>query len=114
MRCAIAIRSDPLRSERTPVLRLGGDLDIATVPQLELCLQVWTGGTGSAVLDLTDISFFDSSAVGVLVDWYSRLSAGGGTLTIEGASPHVEAVLSAMDLLHLFRPGDSLAVRRIH
>ena len=108
MRCAIAMRGD-----ETPVLRLSGDLDIATVPQLESCLHVWTGGRGSAVLDLSAISFFDSSAVGVLVDWYSRLGATGGTLTIEATSPHVEAVLTAMDLLHLFRPGESVAARRI-
>jgi anti-sigma B factor antagonist len=108
LRCAIAMRADEV-----PELRLSGDLDIATVPQLESCLQVWTGGRGSAALDLSGISFFDSSAVGVLVDWYSRLSASGGTLTIEATSPHVEAVLSAMDLLHLFRPGESPAGCRI-
>ena len=102
-----------MRDDGTPVLRLSGDLDIATVPRLESCLQVWTGGRGSAVLDMSAISFFDSSAVGVLVDWYSRLSAGGGRLTIEATSPHVEAVLAAMDLLALFRPGESVAGRRI-
>lgn len=94
-----------VRDADTPVLKLSGDLDIATVPQLESALETWGSGRSTVVLDLTEISFFDSSAVGVLVDWYSRLSRSGGGLYVEGASPHVRAVLEAMELWALFDPG---------
>lgn len=59
------------------VLRAQGELDIATVPAvLEASASLVAGATG-VVLDLSDVTFFDSSGVR-LVDRLSRDAARAG------------------------------------
>ncbi len=48
---------------------LSGEIDVATAPALRAVLRAYVASTsGDVVLDCTELSFLDCSAVGVLVD----------------------------------------------
>jgi anti-sigma B factor antagonist len=59
------------------VLRGAGDLDVAVVPALLPEVAALVAGAAGVVLDLTDVTFFDSSGVR-LVDRLSRTCAKDG------------------------------------
>jgi anti-sigma B factor antagonist len=61
----------PERNGGTTVLRATGDLDVATVPALLPEVPALVSAAGSVVLDLSAVTFFDSSGVR-LVDTLTR------------------------------------------
>ena len=61
----------PDRDGGTTVLRATGDLDVAVVPALLPEVPALVSAAGSVVLDLSDVTFFDSSGVR-LVDQLTR------------------------------------------
>jgi anti-sigma B factor antagonist len=81
-------------AQRTTV-RVGGDLDLATAPALRDCL---VGVVGDVVVDLTAVTFVDSSALAVLIGEHKRRVAAGEQLTITGSSPMALRVFEATGL----------------
>ncbi|MEU4689859.1 STAS domain-containing protein [Actinoplanes sp. NPDC023714] len=82
------------------VVEVGGQLDMETGPQLDDFLQQVVGDTGArVVLDLADVSFLDSSGLGLLVVWFKELRARGGRLSVAAVQDIVAQVLriSAVD-----------------
>jgi anti-sigma B factor antagonist len=65
------------------VVTLTGEVDLHTAPALERALEgvVGLGGT-SVALDLADVSFVDSTTLGVLLHYDERLRGLGGELVI--------------------------------
>jgi anti-sigma B factor antagonist len=65
------------------VVTLSGEADLHTASQLEQALQgvLALGGTAVAV-DLGDVSFIDSTALGVLIRHQPRFNSRGGELVI--------------------------------
>jgi anti-anti-sigma factor len=61
----------PDRDGGTTVLRASGELDVAAVPALLPEVAALVAAAGSVVLDLSDVTFFDSSGVR-LVDRITR------------------------------------------
>ena len=59
------------------VLRAGGELDVATAPGLLLGFSALVVGARGVVVDLRDVTFFDSSGVR-LVDQMARTCAEDG------------------------------------
>jgi len=65
------------------VVSLVGNIDIQTAPQLAGCLAELESQEGrDVVLDLTDVEFLDSSALGVVVTAHRTLRDTGRTLSI--------------------------------
>lgn len=65
------------------VLTARGELDIATVHRLrEPLLDAVGDGRGAVVVDLTDVRFFASIGIEVLLLAHERSHAGGGVLRI--------------------------------
>lgn len=82
------------------VVGIGGELDMDTGPQLhDFLQQVTDEGAQRVVLDCTDLTFMDSTGLGVLVVWFKALGDKGGRLCIASVRQPVEYVLrlSAVD-----------------
>jgi anti-sigma B factor antagonist len=97
--------SDNLPVEETSdgdlaILAMGGELDYEASPQLRARLvgAIKAGGR-RLVLDLSDVTFIDSTAIGVLAGTVARLDeAGGGSLAV--VSTH-EKVLQIFEITGL-------------
>jgi anti-anti-sigma factor len=61
------------------VVTAHGELDLATRDELRATLGKLTG---VVVVDLADVSFLDSSTIGVFVGAHNRLSGAGGALRL--------------------------------
>ncbi|QFZ18267.1 STAS domain-containing protein [Saccharothrix syringae] len=70
-------------AEGPTVVTARGELDIATVHRLrEPLLDAIGDGRGSVVVDLTDVRFFASIGIEVLLVAHERTRTGGGELRI--------------------------------
>ena len=87
---------------RSCVVRLTGDIDAAVVPDLRVTLHASLGGgCANVVLDLTDVVYADSSALGLLV-WLDRqLVPVGGRLVLAGANPDIRRILELSGLINV-------------
>jgi serine/threonine-protein kinase RsbW len=84
----------------TCVVRLSGDIDTAVVPELKQQLgSALAGGCDNIVLDLAEVTYADSSALGLLVWLDHMLAPGGGRLVLAGANPDVERILELSGLV---------------
>lgn len=92
------IRNEPMA--HACVVDLSGDLDVAVVPELRSNLEsALTAGCVNVVLDLADVVYADSSALGLLVWLDHRLSPVGGRLILTGAQPDVGRILELSGLI---------------
>lgn len=73
----------------TSVVSVGGDLDLASAPELKWTLvDLLRTGHSRIVLDLSLVTFMDSTAVGVLVG-FNRTLGDGARLAIACPRPDV-------------------------
>jgi anti-sigma B factor antagonist len=77
------------------VLRLAGEFDVYTAPQLrERVIELVDGGTRHILADLREVTFLDSTGLGALIGGLKRLRACDGSLTL---------VTDAERILRIFR-----------
>ncbi|MEU1362050.1 STAS domain-containing protein [Micromonospora zamorensis] len=85
-------------------LRLTGELDLSTTPELSAAIDRLTAaGETRVLLDLTDLTFCDSTGMAVFVRGDNRVAADGGWLRLTGASGRVERVLRVTGLADVLR-----------
>ncbi len=85
-------RHDELRAA---VLRIEGDIDIATIPRLRDALDALVeSGYPNLVLDLARVDYADSSALGMLVWLDRRLQDASGRVVLAGANRDVRRILA--------------------
>jgi anti-anti-sigma factor len=85
---------------RACVVRLSGDIDMSMVPELRTSLdEALSGGCNNVVLDLTEVVYADSSALGLLVWLDHKLRPIGGRLVLAGASSDVARILELSGLV---------------
>lgn len=82
------------------VVRVSGDIDTAVVPDLRSGLETaLEGGCANVVLDLSGVSYADSSALGLLV-WIDHvLQPRGGRLVLAAATRDVARILELSGLV---------------
>ena len=78
-------------------IRVKGELDMAATPALTEAIR-GAAGTPRIVLDLSGVTFLDSSAIGALVASGRELDEGGGRLAIGQRSDIVNRVLEITGL----------------
>jgi serine/threonine-protein kinase RsbW len=84
---------------RTCVVRLNGDIDIAVVPELRTDLEgSLDSGCVNLVLDLTNVTYADSSALGLFVWIDHRLRPLEGRLLLAGGTADVTRILELSGL----------------
>jgi anti-anti-sigma factor len=65
------------------VVALSGELDPATVPFLEACLDnEELQGTADVEIDMANLTYLDSAGLSVLVQRWRALNASGGSLVV--------------------------------
>ena len=78
----------------TAWVRLAGELDIATSPQLERTLSEAQGQGRLVVADLRQVAFADSSALHALLDANARAQREGSRLIVLRGPPHVDRIFA--------------------
>jgi len=82
-----------------PVLEVSGELDLAVAPWLRDQIDaLFVGGASSLILDLSEATFLDSTALGVLVGALNRCKELGGHLDLVVTEPQILRVLSITGL----------------
>ncbi len=77
-------------------LVLTGNVDSTSCPQMRRLLGAITV-SGSVFLDVSELDFIDARGLHTLMRWGERLAAGGGSLTICGATPWMSRAWEALD-----------------
>ena len=92
------------RTNGTAVVAVRGDVDLYTAPLL------WEAIDGAIanvphelVIDLSDVSFLDSSGLSVLVKAHKRLSPVDGTVVVRGAADQVYMALEMTKLTSVLK-----------
>jgi anti-sigma B factor antagonist len=89
------------------LITVSGELDYHTGPQLRACLDDAPCQSG-LVLDLSGITYCDSTGVSVLAHAYRRTEAAGTMLALAGPAPEVFRLLSLTGLDRFFRSYESV------
>lgn len=85
------------------VVVVGGEVDIFTAPQFKECLvELLDEGVNRLVVDLSDVTFIDSTALGVLIGGVRRVHGAGGSMSLVVTSRPVERVLGVTGLDRVF------------
>lgn len=85
-------------SEGAARVTVTGEMDIATVPQLDAALRLAEAGSASVVLDLRGLEFMDSSAAHLLLAADRRLSQAGGRLVVVRGTAEIGWYLALVGL----------------
>ncbi len=75
------------------VLDVSGEIDLATAPQFETRLGAVNTG-GSVVVDLTNVTFIDSTGLRVLISAHEKATEHGGRLAIVATEGPVTKLLA--------------------
>jgi anti-sigma B factor antagonist len=84
------------RRDDATVLRVIGEVDLATAPLLDEKLRATTAGT--VIVDLDQVAFMDSSGLRVLVE-HTRGRENGGQLLVTRGSPQVHRLFEVSGVL---------------
>jgi anti-sigma B factor antagonist len=98
------------------VVTVAGEVDMYTAPALEQALEgvVGLGGT-TVVLDLTEVSFIDSTLLSVLLRYRDRLNNLGGELAIVTDDRRIRRTfeITGLDRIFTIEPRLADAIRAV-
>ena len=100
------VLSRELRAEIDPVdpdssfrvVRVAGEIDIATVPSLRAALDLACDQARRIVVNMADVEFIDASGISALVLAAIRAREGSGELIVQKPSRFVRKVLDILSL----------------
>lgn len=93
---------DNIEDERA-VITVSGEVDVYTAPTLrEHILNALNDGVSTIVVDLSSVSFMDSTGLGVLVGGLKRLRQTGGSLHVVCDSEPVLKIFRVTGLMDVF------------
>lgn len=91
-----------------PVLFVTGEIDIYTAPLFkQSVVNLVSEGTQNVVIDLTGVTFMDSSGFGTLLGATRRLRPGGGGLHLAGPNSTIQRMLRLTRLDSIMQIHDS-------
>jgi anti-sigma B factor antagonist len=102
--------------DNVKVVALRGELDFDKAPDLGRVLdELRADGEREVVIDLSELTFIDSSGISVLVGAARSAAAEKGTLVVAGPTPPVRRVFDIVSLSQLvaIEPGLESALQRI-
>ena len=86
--------------------RLSGELDLAVADYLRNTLDKELDDNiaiKNIIINLSEVSYIDSSGLGVLLGRYRKISRGGGKIFIVGATAGVRKILEISGLLNIMK-----------
>ena len=96
---------------RVTVVRLSGELDIAHTKQLRRSLLEATEAQRLVILDVAELTFIDSAAIGVVVGAHRRMTEKGGEVLVINPSSGTRRVFKLLGLGWLLRdPAQALVL----
>lgn len=97
-----ALSQDQVDEERH-VVAVRGEIDLFTAPELKSALgEAIEAGRSKIVVDLSDTTFLDSTALGVLIGTVKRLRSRDGRLTIVNTDPNIAKTFEITGLDQIF------------
>jgi anti-sigma B factor antagonist len=85
---------DVQRVSSFPVLAVTGEIDIYTAPLFkQAVVNLVSEGNSDVIIDLSGVTFMDSSGFGTLLGATRRLRPGGGGLHLAGANSTIQRML---------------------
>ena len=90
-------------SDGAAVVKLAGEIDMSHSPGVHQALvEILENRPTRLVIDLTDVSYMDSSGVGILVDALRRVRVSSAKLALVAVAPRVLSVLQITKLDQFF------------
>jgi anti-anti-sigma factor len=90
---AIEIHTCLVADRATAVIRVGGEIDVATAPVLQEVILRHIQRHQNAIADLADVTFMDASGVGILIQAEATARSCGVQLTVARPTGLVARVL---------------------
>jgi stage II sporulation protein AA (anti-sigma F factor antagonist) len=87
----LSVRTDVV--DGTLVVAVAGEIDHQTGGSLRKALDPPEGAAPRVVIDLSDVTFMDSSGINILIAVQSGLAESGGWLRLAGAAPAVLRII---------------------
>lgn len=85
------------------VVAVSGEIDLFTAPELKAALaDAIEAGRTRVVVDLSETTFLDSTALGVLIGTVKRLRARDGRLTLVNTDPNIARTFDITGLDQIF------------
>jgi anti-anti-sigma factor len=97
------------RLDEHVVLHVGGELDLATCPQLADAIEPHLVSQQTLILSMANVQFMDSSCLHVLEHAQQMLAADGGSLILRSPSGATRRLLTAACADHLLDAIESSA-----
>ena len=86
------------------ILRMHGNLDINTAPQLTAVIdELVAQKTAKVTVNLEDLDLIDSSGVAAIVAIYKRVRAAGGQVSVTGARDQPLAIFKLLRMDRVFQ-----------
>jgi anti-sigma B factor antagonist len=97
-------------SEEVPVIRVAGEVDLTTAPELRAKLAELPAAGGTVVIDMSEVTFLDSTGLSVLVASWKRLCEAGekNSFRLVVNRPAIQRVLDVTGLTQIFEVFSSL------
>ncbi|MDO7786438.1 anti-sigma F factor antagonist [Desulforamulus aquiferis] len=85
------------------LVRLSGDLDLGVADKLRITLDehLNTKKIKYLIMNLSRVTFVDSSGLGVILGRYKKLTPFGGKVILVGAQPQVKRILELSGLMQI-------------
>lgn len=90
------------------VVTAGGDIDARTVQQFDHAVTEAAGVSARMVIDLSHVTFIDSTGLGVLIAARNQAQQRGAVVALVSPPPMVRRLLTTTQLQHLFTVHDRL------
>jgi anti-sigma B factor antagonist len=85
------------------VLQARGEIDVATAPEFHASLaELIAEGRAILIVDMSEVSFIDSTGLGVLVSAEKESRAAGHELRLVVTQPHITKLLALTGLDEVF------------
>lgn len=94
--------SSATTADRQRLVALDGDLDCSSASELRSSLRsiIDGGGVTELVIDASEVTFVDSTALGVLFGAHCRMQVAGGRLRVVNPSVAMDRVLRVTGLAY--------------